>query len=196
MVSPYKKHNPTIAAAMRSDLTCFRRGVMFAVLSIRQSIRNMPAELDDLETEGMSCRFLFGWKRDAYRYVMDYCDVLQRDILNARTMAARMDVALRVPGLGLVKAAFVLQLMGYDVACLDSRNVVREGRNPRAFRTDGKKSGPAFERKRDRYLAEVKGRSARYWNDWCKDVAQEYGMTAHEVSALHLCIIPDNHIPF
>jgi hypothetical protein len=109
-----------------------------------------------------------------------------------------MDILCRVPGLGIVKAGFALQLMGYDVACLDTRNIKREGRNPRAFRSDGeaRKAGPAFKKKIARYLSEVEGRAQEYWDAWCQDVASDIGITAAEVSGLHLAIIPDNYIPF
>lgn len=192
----YAQHNPTISAAMRGDADIFRRGCLFALLSIRQPIRNVPAQMADVDERGDGSDYLFGFKRAAYAYIMDYGDQLRCDVMNAATNVARMEFMCQVPGLGLVKAGFVLQLMGYDVACLDSRNVKREGRNPRAFRTDGKKTGPAFVRKLIRYLVEVEGHAETYWDAWCRDVADAYDMTAHDVSALHLAILPDEYVPF
>jgi hypothetical protein len=189
----YALHNPTIAAAMRQDPDVFLRGVLFAVCSIRQPIVNVPDQLSDVMAGDLSS--LFGHKIDAYAYVSKHYHALRSDVLASRTNANRIAVLCRVPGLGIVKAAFVLQLMGYDVACLDSRNVKREGRNPDEFRSR-RKTSVAFLRKIDRYLVEVEGRSAEYWDLWCADAAVVYKRAAEEISALHLAIVPDNHVPF
>jgi hypothetical protein len=141
---------------------------------------------------------LFGHKLDAHLYLMNHAAELWRDIRASRTNANRIAVLCRIPGIGIVKAGFVLQLMGYNVACLDSRNVKREGRNPNEFRSRGgdTKKSLAFVRKIDRYLAEVEGRAQEYWDLWCADVAATYDRTADEISALHLAIVPDNYVPF
>jgi hypothetical protein len=183
----YREHNPQIAAFMRESPENFRRGVMFAVLSIRQPITFVPEAMDDIETRGLSSRFLWGHKVAAFEYLETHAETLWHNILAAKTEAAAIEALLHVPGLGIVKAAFVCQLMGMDVACLDSRNVKREKRAPRAFRTDGKPPHK-LRAKVGRYLKETRGKSERYWNEWCKDVARVYNLTPHEVSALHLSI--------
>jgi hypothetical protein len=94
-----------------------------------------------------------------------------------------------------VKGAFIAQLMGYDIACLDARNVSREARNPRAYRTDGK-TPRQLEPKVRLYVGETFGRAAEYWDLWCEDVAQAYGRTAQEISELHLAIVPRGYVPF
>ena len=190
----YDAHNPLIAAAMRECPDTFARGILFAVCSMRQAIVNVPDQLEQIDQGDMEP--LFGFKLNAWQYAFDHRAELHSAVLAAPDNATRIDVLCRVPGLGIVKAAFVLQLMGFDVGCLDSRNVKREGRNPRAFRTDGKKTGPAFHRKIARYLAETEGKSRYYWDTWCCDVAERYGKTPVEISALHLAIVPDNYIPF
>lgn len=190
----YAKHNPVIAAAMNETPELFLRGCLFTICSIRQPITSVPDHLERVAAGDLGP--LFGHKLDAHLYLMTHAAELWRDIRNSRTNANRIAVLCRVPGLGIVKSAFVLQLMGYDVACLDSRNVQREGRKPREFRTDGDKKGLAFVRKIDRYLAEVEGRAAEYWDLWCQDVADAYDRTSEEISALHLAIVPDNYIPF
>lgn len=184
---------------MREDPAIFVRGALFVILSIRQRIYLVPAQLSDVVDRGDESDYLFGHKRNAYAFIMAEGKRLHSDILAAATNGERIDILSRVPGLGIVKAAFVLQLMGYDVACLDSRNVKREGRNPRAYRSDGTRKETcrrAWERKIARYLGETEGKARDYWNAWCQDVAEAYDMTAQEVSALHLAIVPDNYVPF
>jgi hypothetical protein len=50
----YAEHNPIIADAMRADVEIFKRGCLFALLSIRQPIRNVPAQMEDVERAGMT----------------------------------------------------------------------------------------------------------------------------------------------
>ena len=198
----YASHVPVIAEATRSDPAIFERAVWFAVLSMRQPFDKVPGMMDDLDYydslgRGYECPHLFGFKRDAWAYTREHRDELHRDVLAAATNEARMHVLCRIHGMGLVKAGFVLQLMGYDVGCLDTRNVKREGRDPRAFRTDGRKSGAGFDRKVRAYLREVEGRAEYLWDTWCADVAVTYGQTAETISAWHMLgIVPENFIPF
>lgn len=188
----YSDHVPTIASAMRASPEVFARGIMFAVLSARVQFHRVPADLADLERDRGECRALWGWKLDAWRYAEEHKGQLWRDICAAPDDATALYLVTRIPGVGLVKGAFVLQLLGHDVACLDVRNIVTDGRKPRAYRADGeaRKHGPAFNRKLQRYLDDVSGRARFYWDRWCYEVAASYGLTPDECSALHLSIVP------
>lgn len=213
----YKDHMPIIRDAMRADLEVFRRGVMFAVCSIRQATVNVPDQLGVLfdGEEGESP--LFGHKFKAWEYISDssraaylwkklnlfYSLLLPVDFLAGKyptrgATEAAMLAMLEVPGLGIVKSAFVLQLMGFDVACLDSRNVKREGRNPTAYDTRARdKARPDHMRRLvASYLDETYGKAAHYWDAWCRDVAEAYHLTPEAVSELHLSIVPNNYVPF
>lgn len=46
------------------------------------------------------------------------------------------------------------------------------------------------------YVRETYGRAEEYWDAWCTDVAQTYGLTPEAVSELHLAILPDMYVPF
>lgn len=127
----YATHNPTIANAMRESPALFLHGALFAICSIRQPITAVPDQLERVMAGDLGP--LFGHKLDAHAYLMDHVPTLFRDVLASRTNVNRIAVLCCVPGLGIVKSAFVLQLMGYDVACLDSRNVKREKRQARAY---------------------------------------------------------------
>lgn len=189
----YAEHCSAIAHYMHSDLEGFKRGAWFAICSIRQPITVVPEQVARLALGDTGP--LFGHKVAAFDYLERHAWALWVSIKLAPDNAQRIAVLLHVPGLGIVKAGFVLQLMGYDVACLDSRNVKREGRAARAFRTDGKPPA-ALGRKVAAYLREVEGKAAAYWDAWCQDVAQVYDMTAEQISELHMAIVPDNHVPF
>jgi hypothetical protein len=142
----YKEHMPAIRDAMRAGVKVFRRGVMFAVCSIRQPTINVPGQLGILFDGEEGENPLFGHKFNAWAYINDeekcaaLWQALRGDYVHTHASCQEAVLALlRVPGLGIVKATFIAQLMGFDVACLDARNVAREGRNPRAYRTDGRK---------------------------------------------------------
>ncbi|MDR5726245.1 MAG: hypothetical protein RB191_02130 [Terriglobia bacterium] len=201
----YKTEMPVIRDAMRHDLTIFRRGFMFAICSIRQPTINVPDQLAILFDGVQDENPLFGHKFDAWAWISDDGNAarLWRNLLALENYADKLACEhaiaclLEVPGLGIVKAAFICQLMGFDVACLDARNIKREGRNPRAYETRGSKSGRKWSAKTvARYVAETHGRAQEYWDAWCYDVAEAYGRTAQQISDLHLAIIPAGFIPF
>lgn len=187
----YAIHVPTIAGAMRADYATFKRGVMFAILSARVQFPRVPAQCAELEKRKDKAACLWGWKADAYSYLNEHGRQIWRDVLAAPTSETALFVLTRIPGLGIVKGAFVLQMLGHDVACLDVRNIQREGRHPRAYRTDGLKgkAAPAFRRKIARYVQDTAGRASELWDVWCIEVAKDYGSTAMRISEVHLTSI-------
>ena len=192
----YIEEVSVIAHYMREDPVVFARGFMFAVLSARQPFINVPDQLKALDREGGDCPHLFGWKRDAYNWLQEHGVGLWQALRVECDIHKAMWYITRAPGMGVVKGGFVLQMMGFDVACLDSRNSKRENRDRRAYDTRGagptnltRKNGPAFRRLIERYLGEVGGLAQEYWDAWCSDIAITYHMTAQEVSRLHLCVI-------
>ena len=198
----YRDHcRNLIAPAMRADLEVFRRGAMFAVCSIRQATINVPGQVATLFGDEEGENPLFGAKFNSFDDIMGPLGAdCWAELRNLRgNTKAQCEYAigrlLRVRGLGIVKSAFVAQLMGYDVACLDARNVAREGRNPRAFRTDGKTPEQLAPRVRA-YVAETHGRAQEYWDAWCHDVAAAYERTPQEISELHAVIVPRDYVPF
>lgn len=183
-VNVYKDHVPIIAGAMRERFSVFQRGVMFAILSARVQFNRMPDQVADLDKRKEKASCLWSWKFQAY------CELAEQgpDIWETlRYPRIEPEYALhqitKLHGLGLVKGAFVLQLMGYDVACLDSRNNAAEGRNPRAWR------GPYPMAKCAAYVRETGGKAEYYWDRWCIEVGPDYGMTPDQCSHMHLDLI-------
>lgn len=184
---------------MRDDLLTFRRGLTFVTCSIRQSIVNVPDQIAALwDNAAYDEHPLFGFKWHTWEYILSDNAQALFDRIRGDYDPERLILAVsELPGIGIVKGAFVAQLMGANVACLDSRNVKRDNRPPRQYRSDGeRKNTAAYKRKIARYVADVGGKAEVYWNEWCADVAPRYGMTPDEVSALHSSILPPNYIPF
>lgn len=182
----YDLHVPQIAKGMRSSLTVFKRGILFAICSIRQQVIGVPDQMDAITSGDLSP--LFGHKVDAYAYLEEHAETLFRNVKDASLYDAMWHLT-RIPGLGLIKAAFVCQLMGHDIACLDSRNARRAGVTGRPWRTDGQKSGNAFLKRLRAYIRAFSGLARSLWNEWCREVAKAYGLTPLAVSELHLAVV-------
>lgn len=185
----YSVHVPIINAAMRTSPDVFARGVMFAILSARVQFGRVPAAVKELDARGAQASCLWGFKRGAYDYLQTHKQELWLSVCAEPDTTNALALLTAIPGLGIVKGAFVLQMLGHDVACLDVRNVQREGLKPREWRTDGKKTGRGYLKKVSRYVAQTSGRARELWDTWCAEVGPDYGMTALECSALHLRLI-------
>lgn len=199
----YNTHVPPICAAMRSSPELFTRGVMFAVLSARTHFTSVPDQMADLDRRGDASRHLFSWKVDTYRHLADpetrkpsqACHNLWREVCASNSTEESLRLLTAVPGLGIAKAAFVLQFMGHDIACLDSRNAARENKDPARYNGHGRKGTPYFDRKIEQYVREFGGRAQELWDAWCEEVASVYGMPAEDISRLHLdTIVPPNYL--
>ena len=106
---------------------------------------------------------------------------------------------LEVPGLGLPKAGFVVQLVAGKSGCMDVHNLRRYCPNedaskgtPSWLQTSGNsdktkriKAGAYLE------LVDDNGGTRKMWNGWCTHLSMLYPhhfKTPDDVSALHMCI--------
>ena len=187
----YREHVPIINVAMRADLSTFKRGVMFAVLSARTQFSRISAQCEELRQSGAKAKCLWSLKIDAYNYLEEHGEAIWHNVCEAKNTRNALWAITRIPGMGVVKGAFVLQMLGHDIACLDVRNILADGRLPREYRSDGevRKTRAAFLRKIDRYLLDTKGKAEHYWNSWCNTVGPDYGMTGEQCSWLHVTTI-------
>jgi hypothetical protein len=74
-----------------------------------------------------------------------------KDTLGTGSVDACVEAILlfmRIPNLGMVKAAFCAQMFGFDVACIDSHNIKRLGLPASAVKTPPAKMKPATARKK------------------------------------------------
>jgi hypothetical protein len=88
-----------------------------------------------------------------------------------------------LPGLGLTKAAFAVQMLYNEMGCLDTHNLRDMGVSPQAV--------AGYSRpKREMYLAlQATRTSETWWNVWCDFIAKKYAKrytSGDEVSALHV----------
>ena len=170
---------------MRADLATFKRGVMFAILSARVQFPRVPDQCEELHKLGKEAKCLWGHKFGAYVYLEEHANQIWQETIQEYNTAKALYILTRIPGLGIVKAAFVLQMLGHDIACLDVRNIERDGRNPDAFKIE-KKHDKQFRIRIAKYISETQGKAQFYWDRWCMEVAVSYGSTAEAISLDHV----------
>lgn len=124
---------------------------------------------------------LWGWKRDGYAYLLENKASLYRTIKDLRagriSERAFLRQWLKVPGLGLPKAGFVMQLTCGRGGCLDMHNIERLGLDARVWqvpkRADIAAQMRVIDETIDRYLELCRtcGGCEVLWNEWCEHVA-------------------------
>lgn len=191
----YQRDNPIIARHMLAHPDNFANGVTFVFTTIQQPLASTVTQMQDIRSNGADSKYLFGSKRDGYLYVQKHKKRLHKQmceyVKNGDTESA-LDLLTDVPCLGIVKAAFVAQLCGMDVACIDSHNCDRLGLARTALRL-AKTVKPATKLKKiGDYVALCKrtGGSQYWWDTWCEYVAGNSANkklpTGDAVSAFHV----------
>jgi len=153
----------------------------------------MAKQMQDVDDNGLQSPYLFGWKRSGLAFVRANASTL-RETLKAvpegyGDAQALLDVAT-VPGLGLVKAGFVLQLVTGSAGCIDSHNMERFGLNANAFKYGASASDALKRKKALAYLDACwkAGGCESLWNGWCDYVAAyhpKHWQSGFDVSAMH-----------
>lgn len=174
----FDRDQKLVSAWAKRDPENFAQVVTFVLLTIQQNIEGVPNALDDVRTLGAKSRHLWGMKREGYRYVNRHaprilaeCDDLARAGLDAYLVLALTEI----PGLGLVKAGFVAQLVWGRVGCLDTHNLERFDLDRNQFRlTKTLRSETALAKAR-LYVStcEAQGGCRNLWNGWCQHIAAE-----------------------
>lgn len=169
--------------------------IAFVLCTIQQPLQSVANQMRDIRIMGAESKYLFGSKRDGYRYATAHKHVLHAAMVAAADVndaIGIVDVLSNVPGLGIVKASFVAQCCGFETACLDTHNLKRLGLAETAFRL-AKSVKP--ETKRAKIVAYLKvcadtGGSRHWWNLWCETVAGNRAnrslASADAVSAYHV----------
>ena len=138
-------------------------------------------------------KYLFGAKREGYAYAVEHAEMLHAGMMAALAtddVVGAIDLIALVPGLGVVKAAFVAQMAGFDIGCLDRHNLARLGLPEDAFKLPKTLLPETRRRKIAEYVRYTRaaGTSEYWWNSWCAYVAGRRGSplkTAAAVSAYH-----------
>ena len=155
---------------------------LFVLLTIQAGLSTVRGSMVKVERDGYAADCLWGKKSDGYEYLQDNAEYLYgklyhiADTKGYESVEACADVIqlfMQVPNLGMVKAAFLAQCLGFNVACIDSHNIKRLGISPNLAKSPPATMKPATVRKKvEQYveLTQVEG-SEYWWNTWCEYVA-------------------------
>jgi hypothetical protein len=169
--------------------------ITFVLCTIQQQLQSVANQMADIRANGAASKYLFGAKRSGYAYAVEHKHVLHAAIVKAvevGDVVGAVDVLTNVPGLGVVKASFVAQICGLEVACIDTHNMRKLGmaegalKFPKGLKRDTKLAKIADYVK----LCRDTGGSRHWWNTWCAFVAgsrfNKSLPTADAVSAYHV----------
>lgn len=154
----------------------------FVLLTIQQQFSGVGRQLERVRAGDLTP--LWGHKRAGYEYLREKRFYLWHRSVEAREGRIWVNDLLRdylaCPGLGLVKAGFVVQLLTGEVGCLDMHNVERFSLSDRDFKIPKRKDVDEQLRVVDEYIAhylwmcERCGGSERLWDGWCNYVGELY----------------------
>lgn len=169
--------------------------IAFVLCTIQQPLQSVGRQMADIRLNGEASKYLFGMKRGGYAYAVEHAGVLHAAVAKAVELGdtvGAVDVLTSIPGLGVVKASFVAQIVGLEVACLDGHNLKRLGLAESAFKLA---KGVKPVTKRAKIAAYVKacadtGGARYWWNSWCEYVAGNRAnrslLSGDAVSAYHV----------
>ena len=201
----YNKHNPLVRIYAKQSPENLERVIAFVSSSIRERTDRLPRYMTEYRKRGKKSSWIWGNKKDTIAYIKKNRKVLYADmikIMKAKKITMAHDLImlfLQVPGLGLPKAGFVVQLVAGKAGCLDVHNIrkylpeedSRKG-TPAWLQTSGN-SIETKRKKATRYLnlCGTIGGSRFMWNNWCTKISDTYPdhfKTPNDVSELHMCI--------
>ena len=174
------------------------RVTTFVLTTIQAGLATTHNQMLDIDEHGADSKYLWGNKRAGYEYMQEHKAVIYAAIkaaVKADDAVGAIDVLTNVPNLGIVKAAFVAQMCGLDVACIDSHNCDRLGLARTALKFP---KGVKPETKRKKIadyvaLTQRTGGSEYWWNTWCDYVAGNRAnkslSTGNEVSMFHVVAV-------
>lgn len=189
----YRDEVPRLAEWARENPDNLRRVLEFVILSIRQPFRSLDNALADVRRNKLDSAYLWGWKREAFEVIRADPDAHFANLYDAPVIHAIDYLAAEVPGFGIVKGAFVAQILGHDVACMDARNIEALGIHTRSFREFTRRNGQCvvgIETRHARIARYVQftletGGAEHWWDHWCEGLAPGMGLTGDQVSKLH-----------
>jgi len=134
----FKDVNPRINEYMQLNPIGMQDGVMLVSLSIKTPFHTLDNQMRDYKEKGLDSKYVWGFKKDTLEYLLKHSGELYDDLMELWLTpkkelggtadskdAAMMMRLLEVPGLGMVKAGFVMQMMFGRVGCMDVHNTRR-----------------------------------------------------------------------
>lgn len=171
----YSRDQPLIERHTFANPEGFIDSLEFVLTTIQAGLSTCRRQRRQIARDGLQAACLWGKKADGLKYGREHATRLLPEFERLRSRDATEEavtLATSIPCLGLPKAGFLCQLMGFNVACLDVHNLRRENL-PATFVKLNKKAKPATQRKHvDRYVEYCqRDGSRKWWDEWCEHVA-------------------------
>ena len=138
-----------------------RQVMALAILSIRQPFYKMDEQIIDKD------KYMFGHKKYAWAEIQEMSGPILMFHLNAKCTVKSMEWLTQVHGIGMVKAGFILQMLGHEVGCLDSHNIAMYGLDAKFLRRKPTEENIELYLELCRKL----GGAEHLWDRWCERLA-------------------------
>ena len=176
--------------------------IAFVFSSIRVQTALLPRFMREYKRRGLASSWLWGNKKTGLSYVIKHRNQLFKDyqqILKSKKGSCEHDLImlfLDVPGLGIPKSAFVVQMLTGKSGCMDVHNIRKympeldAGKGtPAIFQTSGN-STSLKSKKVNQYIVACKkaGGSQKMWDAWCNHIAvlqPKHFLDGEAVSNMH-----------
>lgn len=211
----FHTHNPIIREYAQTGPLEVADVARFVIATIQQSIEHTPEIAHEFRHMGAASKYAFGWKGPAIDWHNENARRTHADamaIYRGADCERACEVALTeyfasLPGLGLAKGGFMVQLCFGLSGCLDSHNLARFGIAAGPFQANAFKALRRDATRRQRaadYVNHVHacGGPAGLWDSWCDYVADLRPATfesGFHVSSYHVAALdipPQESIPF
>lgn len=183
----FTTHQRRISDYARKSPENMARVLKFVILTIRNRMHNLPADMETLDTGGQVADeingILYGFKRDSVNQIDAEAESLyaQAESIVYHATSEReaaeslLGLFTGIHGLGLAKAGFACQLIYGISACLDSHNIARFNIPWSHMKSSGLKSAKTLKTRRkwiSRYCDYVEncGGTESLWDSWCEFV--------------------------
>ena len=144
--------------------------MLFVRVTIRRHFFLVPQVMETWRQDGVQA-LRRPQDRDALPSIQHVVHIIRRDMSPREALLT----CLRIKGIGIVKAGFIVQLLYGEVGCLDRHNMEWFHVKPRQFSMDSHTSFQTVQRKVDLYIAVCKaiGTAEFLWDHWCTAMATE-----------------------
>lgn len=178
--------------------------IEFTLCTINMPISRVHLQRQSIKEEGTQSKWVSATKANGINYAKMNQAYLHKQILHIRDKYGldtidgsqyAIDLFIKIPSIGMVKAGFIAQMCGFNVACLDRHNVRALGMSETALNLNKKVSDELRLKKIREYVKLCRRRGSEYWwNTWCNYVADRGGMnkslpTGDAVSRYHVTAI-------
>jgi hypothetical protein len=149
----------------------------FVLATIQQQFSVVRESYWDMKDKGLDSKFAWGSKAAGMKRIQATKEGIYKDMFGHSLSNGELLLSIAsIPGLGLVKAGFYIQLCTGCMGCLDVHNLKRFGLDRKTFLVPESLSWETALGKANMYLQTIEkcGGSEYLWDSWCDYIAALY----------------------